>query len=132
MDLQEVLSSWEAEAVEEEAVEEEAEERTSLVFLRPAGAESGPEAAAEMDGCSAARSCRPFLSAPRKRAARSRQSEKPSWKESLWAPAAPDLSGALVFCRKRTVCSRISAFSTLRWAASCKRKNNYKSFPGPR
>lgn len=129
MDLQEVLSSWEAEEAEEEVEEEE---RTSLVFLRPAGAESGPEAAAETDGCSAARSCRPVPSAPRKRAALSRQSEKPSWKESLRAPAAaPGLSGALVFCRKRTVCSRISAFSTRRWAASCKRKNNYKELPGP-
>lgn len=116
--MQDLLSSCELE-----------EGWTSLLFFQFAEPKSELEDHAEADGSSTALRHRPFPTGPRKRTALSMQSEKPSWKESFWdPPPASDLFLSLVFCRKRTVCSSISAFSTLRRVASYKRKNNKNSF----
>ncbi len=91
----------------------------SVLLWTPAESESEREKRAERDASSAAPSHRPFPSGPRNWAALWRQVEKPSWKECFWPPSPPSaLLLSPVFCRNRTVCSRISAFSTLRWVAS--------------
>lgn len=102
----------------------------SVLLWRSAESESGWERWAAREASRAAASLRPFLSGPRNWEALCRQVEKPSWKECFWPCPLPHSKLALlpvtVFCRKRTVCSSISAFSTLRWVASCVRNKELK------
>jgi len=102
-----------------------------LLLLRTPGSGSERERLAARDAASsaAAPSQRPLPSAPRNRAAACRQVEKPSWRECVRPPSPPPEGGeaaaaaeeeeealvsspSAVLRRKRTVCSRISAFST--------------------
>lgn len=61
---------------------------------------------------------RPFPSGPRNCDALCRQLENPSWKEYFWPPIF-SLRSLAFLCRKRTVCSRISAFSTFCCVPPC-------------
>ena len=103
----------------------ELEDWDSVVLREPAESESEWAKRAAKDASRAAPSHRPFPSGPRNWAALCMQVEKPSWKECFWPPPPALVSSPLaVFCRKRTVCSSISAFSTLRWVSSWDRNKD--------
>lgn len=100
--------------------------RMDLVWVREAP--GGPIGAAADSECekrpakvasSAGPIQSPFPLGPRNWEALCRQEEKPSWKEGL----GPLVCSSLAFlCKKTTVCSRTSAFSTLCCVPSCRER----------
>lgn len=92
-------------------------EEASLFFWSSAEFELAKREVKEASSAPSSHSPLPW--GPRKWVALCRQVEKPSWKECLWPPPPPPPLAAS--WRKSTVCSSISAFSTLRWVSSYNR-----------
>lgn len=97
----------------------------SRLLCKSAQLQCGRETLAARDASRADPGNTPFPSGPRNRDALCRQLVKPSWKVRAWPPPPPGAPCRCV-CRKRTVCSRISAFSTLRCVDSCDKRQRIR------